>query len=176
MRTFFPLLLILTLLATPALADLPLPEMAAEDLIALRDAISLELAARGASADALASWDTATAHVELLSVSRGVTDAGEPGVDLVFTYTNTSAEVSTFRTSHWINLYHDGVECPTTIRLDGRLVNNETWGSKVFPGRTLREMHWFFVLTGTEPSVTIEVEDRNSYPTRSAGYCDVLLP
>ena len=72
MARFTAVLLALLLLAAPALADLPLPEMATEDLIALRDAISLELAARSASPDALAAWDTATAHVELLSVTQSL--------------------------------------------------------------------------------------------------------
>ena len=176
MARFTAVLLALLLLAAPALADLPLQEMATEDLAALRDAISLELAARSASADALAAWDTATAHVELLSVTRGTTDDGKPGVDLCFAYTNTGTDVDNFRAHHWITLFHDGVECPTCIFLDGRLVNNETWSSKVFPGRTLKEMHWFFVLTGSEPTVTVTVEDRNSSPWGAAGYCEVVLP
>ena len=176
MKKLIAMLCALLLIAAPALADLPLPEMATEDLIALRDSISQELASRSASADALAAWDTTTAHVELVSITRGTTDKGEPGVDLCFTYTNTGAEVDNFRAHHWITLYHDGVECQTCILLDGRLVKNETWGSKVFPGRTLQEMHWFFVLTGSENTVMVEVEDRNGMPWRSAGYCEVALP
>lgn len=167
MKKLLALVLILSLLSVPALADLPLPEMATEDLIALRDAISQELASRSASADVLASWDTATAHVELVSITRGTTDDGKPGVDLCFRYTNTGSEVDNFRARHWITLYHDGVECERCIRLDGRLVNNDTWGSKVFPGRTLQEMHWFFILPGTEPTVMVEVEDRTGYPRRA---------
>ena len=176
MIRFAAVFTVLLMLAAPALADLPLQEMATEDLIAIRDAISLELASRGAAAGALASWDTSTAHVELISVTRGTTDDGAPGVDLCFAYTNKGQDVDTFRSNHWIILFHDGVECPTCIRLDGRFVKNDTWGAKVFPGRTLQEMHWFFVLTGSEPTVTVAVEDRSASPSSTAGYAEVALP
>lgn len=176
MKKLIIMLLCCSLLSVPALADLPLPEMSTEDLIALRDAISLELAARSVTAEGiLGSWDTATAHVELVSVTRGTTDKGQPGLDCLFRWTNTSTAITAFRDKHWVNLYHDGVECPTCILLDGRLVNTETWGSNVFPGRTMQEMHWFFILTGTEDTVVIEIEDRNA-ASRSAGFVTVALP
>lgn len=176
MKKFFALLCALLLFAFPALADLPLPEMATEDLIALRNAISLELASRSASADALASWDTSMAHVELVSISRGQTDTGTPGIKLIFTYCNTSGDVDNFRAHHWVTIYHNGAECPRVIRLDGVLVNNDTWGYKVLPGGTLTGMQWFFELTGTEDFITVEIEDRTSINTKSAGFCTVALP
>lgn len=176
MKKLLAIVLILSLLSVPALADLPLPEMATEDLIALRDAITQELASRSAVSDVLASWDTATAHVELVSITRGNNETGLPGVDLCFRYTNTSEAVDNFRTHHWVRLYQDGVECPTCIMLDGRLVGNTSWSSNVFPGSTLQDMHWFFTLTGTESTVMVEVEDRAGYPWKSGGYAEIALP
>ena len=58
MKKLIAMLCALLLVAVPALADLPLPEMATEDLIALRDSISQELASRSASADALAATES----------------------------------------------------------------------------------------------------------------------
>ena len=175
MKKLIIMLLCCSLLALPALGE-DLAAMSTEELTQLRDQISLELAARSVTAEGiLGSWDTATAHVELVSVTRGTTDKGQPGLDCLFRWTNTGTAITAFRDKHWVNLYHDGVECPTCIFLDGRLVNTETWGSNVFPGRTLQEMHWFFVLTGTEDDVVIEIEDRNG-PWHSAGYVTVALP
>ena len=70
MKKLIAMLCALLLVAAPALADLPLPEMATEDLIALRDSIALELASRSASADALAVWEFDEGRVELLSIKR----------------------------------------------------------------------------------------------------------
>lgn len=175
MKKLIVMLLCCSLLALPALGE-DLAVLSDDELTQLRDRISLELASRSVTADGiLGSWDANGAHVELLSVTRGTTDDGRPGLDCCFRWTNTGTDVGTFRAKHWVTLYHDGVECPTTIRLDGRLVNNDTWGMKVFPGRTLQEMHWFFVLTGTEDTVVIEIEDRSAR-TRSAGFVTVALP
>ena len=176
MLRFIALLLSCLLIAAPALADLPLPEMATEDLIALRDAISLELAARSASADALAAWDTATAHVELLSVTRGVTDKGAPGADLVFSYTNTTDAVDNFREHHWVTVYHDGVETVRPIFLNDVLIASDAWSYKVLPGYTLKELHWYVELPGTEDTITVEVEDRSERPWHSAGMFTIQLP
>lgn len=175
MKKLLAVLLCVSLLALPALGE-DLAAMSTDELTELRDRISLELASRSASADGiLGEWDAVGAHVELLSVTRGTSDDGRPGVDCLFTWTNTGSDVTTFRAKHWVTLYHDGVECPTTIRLDGRLVNNDTLGMKVFPGRTLQEMHWFFILTGTEDYVVIEIED-DAARSRSAGFVTVALP
>lgn len=174
-KPFCCILAVLMMLPMTALAA-DLSGMSIDELWTLRNAVSLELAARRQNDDVLASWDATLAHVDLLSIRRGITDDGKPGVALIFAYTNISQTVDNFRANHWVTLYHDGVECATVIRLDGELVNNDTWGYKVLPGRTLNEMQWFFVLSGSESVVDIEIEDRSSYPVKSAGIVTVALP
>lgn len=175
MKKFLCFLLAILMLPAAAFADADLSAMSVDELRQLRDAVSLELASRCQADGALASWDSTFAHVDLLSIRRGVTDDGTPGVALVFAYTNTSEDVDTFRSHHWVTLYHDGAECATVIRLDGELGNNETWGFKVLPGRTLKTMQWFFVLSGTENVVDVEIVDRE-VPSKSAGIITVALP
>lgn len=176
MKLFVTVLLILTLAICPALAaELDLTALSPDELTQLRDRISLELAARASAPDALGVWDTPLAHVELLSIFRGTTDKGEPGVGLRIAWTNMGTEASNFRKNHWVTVYHDGAECPRVIFLDGVLVNNDTWGMKVLPGGTL-EMQWFFQLTGTQDTIVVEIEDYSGRQTVSAGFATVALP
>lgn len=176
MEKILAFLLSLLLLSAPALAAEDLTALSDDELTALRDRISLELAARSAHDGVLASWDTELAHIDLLSIRRGLTDDGAPGVRLLFAYTNTGADVDNFRAHHWVTLYHDGVERDRVIRLDGDLVGTDSWGAKVMPGRTLQTMEWFFLLPGTEDTVVVEIEDRCDRVPKSAGLRTVQLP
>ena len=176
MARFTAAFLVFLLLAAPALGDPQLQQLSTEELVALRDQISLELAARSASADALASWDTSTGHIELISITRGFTDKGVPAADMLFTYTNTTDAVDNFRANNWITVYHDGVERGRPIYVNDVLLDTEAWTRKVLPGRTLQEMHWYIELPGIEDVIVVEVEDRGSRPYQSAGMRTIQLP
>lgn len=176
MKKALCVLLVLLMMPAAALADADLAAMSVDDLRQLRDAVNLELAARCQAGDALASWDSTLAHVDLVSIRIGLTEKGEKAVALVFAYTNTSAEIDNFRAHHWITVYHDGVECDRAIFLDGELVGNDSWGKKVQPGSTLKEMQWFFVLSGESKTIDIEIEDRTTYQTKIAGIITISLP
>lgn len=178
LKKFLVCFLLLSLLATAAAAEAPadLSALSVDQLTQLRDAVSLELAARAPADDALGVWVTGSGVVKLLEIRRGTLKDGGPGVALIFSWTNTAEAVDTFRAHQWVTLYHDGVEQETTIMLDGALVGNDTWGAKVMPGRTLQRMQWFFSLTGTENTIDVEIEDRTGYPTKSAGILTFTLP
>lgn len=176
MLRFIALLLSCLLIAAPALADLPLPEMATEDLIALRDAISLELAARSASADALAVWESEKLRLELTGIIKGTSSNGTPAVAVRFNYTNKLTTASNFRKSHWVRMYHDGVECDESIYFLDRLAGaSDTWSTNVLPGRTYTDLLWVFELRGSEDYVVFEIVDYDSQD-RSIGFQTVKLP
>ena len=176
MKRIVSFILILCCLVFPALADADLPAMSSDDLRQLRDAISLELAARAQADGVLASWDSTLAHVDLIGIRTGMTDKNEKAVALVFAYTNTSQEIDNFRAHHWVTVYHDGVECDRAIFLDGVLVATDDWSKKVQPGSTLKTMQWYFVLSGESNTIDIEIEDKATYQTKSAGIVTVTLP
>lgn len=176
MKKALAVLLLALLIPSFALADTDLSSMPVDDLRQLRDDVNLELASRCSLPDVLATWNTTLARVDLLSVRRGVADDGKSGIVLVFAYTNTSTEIDNFRANHWIYVYHDGVSCERLTRLDGVLINAESWSCKVMPGRTLATMEWFFLLSGTEKTIDVEIEDRAKRPAQSAGIVTILLP
>lgn len=174
MRKLIAVILVL-MLSAAAMAESDIFSMDTDELVQLRDLINLELASRTQTEGAYASWDTTKAHVDLLDMKRGITDDGLPGLSMLFTYTNNSEETDTFRTNHWVKVYQNGVECDTTIRLDGELVKNESWGKSVQPGATLKEMYWFFVIPEDTDTVDVEIVDRAS-SSKSAGVFTVVLP
>lgn len=176
MKKIFCIMLVFFMLPAVAMAEADLAAMSVDDLRQLRDAVNLELAARCQADGALASWDSTLAHVDLISMRTGLTEKGEKAVALVFSYTNTSQDVDNFRAHHWVTVYHDGVECDRAIFLDGELVGNDSWGKKVQPGSTLKAMQWYFVLSGESKTIDIEIEDRATYQTQSAGIITIALP
>ena len=107
--------------------------------------------------------------------TRGTTDEGLPGVALIFSYTNKGEEIDTFRTQHWIKVYQNGVECDTSIHLDGELMDTGSWGKSVQPGATLKVMPWFFAIPEDTDTIDIELVDRAS-PSKTAGIFTVVLP
>ena len=166
---------LLLMLPAAAMASDDLAAMSTDHLRTLRDAINLELATRSQTDTALAEWETACARVELVSVTRGTADDGAHGVALVLAYTNTGTEIDNFRAAHWVTLYQDGVEQNSTTRLDGTLVDADSWSKKVQPGARL-EMQWFFLLSGDTPTIDVEIEDRSVRPYKSAGLATIALP
>lgn len=169
------ILVLALLLSTTTIAEADLSAMSTEELVALRDMINLELASRSQVEGAYASWDTTNAHIDLLDMKLGTTDDGLPGISLVFSYTNNSEETDTFRTNHWVRIYQNGVECDTTIYLDGELVKNDTWSKSVQPGATLKEMPWYFVIPEDTDTIDVEIVDRAS-SSKSAGVFTIVLP
>lgn len=176
MRRIAAALLVLALICAPAAADYDLAAMSVDELRQLRDAVSLELAARCADDGALASWDTALAHVELLNVSRGISHEGGEGILLTFSYANKGQEADSFRDAHWVTVYQHGVECERTIGIDDDMKLVDTWTTKVLPGAVFYEMRWGFQLRGESNTIDVEIEDRTERTAKSAGIVTVPLP
>ena len=170
------LALSLALICVPAVADYDLAALSVDELRQLRDAVSLELAARCADDGALASWDTALAHVELLSVARGISREGGEGILLTFSFTNKGQEAGSFRDAHWVTVYQNGVECDRTIGIDDDMKLVDTWSTKVLPGAVFHEMRWGFQLRGESNTIDVEIEDRTGRTAQSAGIVTVALP
>ena len=176
MRKSIILALVALFLFSAAVAESDLSAMETDELVRLRDLVNLELASRSQTGDnALAVWDSTFAHVELLEMKRGTTDDGLPGISLLFSYTNTNTEIDDFRAHHWVKVYQNGVECDRTIRLDGELVDTDSWDKSVQPGATYNSMTWFFVIPEDTATIDVEIEDRAS-SFKSAGISTVVLP
>ena len=164
MKRFFLVCFAVLLMISTAAADVDLSGMSVEELVRLRDAVSLELAGRQAPGDCLASWETRSGRVDLLSISCGTTEAGTRGVCLSFSFTNTSEEIACFRDHHWFDVYHDGIETDRPVMLDGVIIDTDGWSRDVMPGRTLEGLTWFCDLPGTEPTIDVSLQDRTSRP------------
>ena len=176
MRKSIILILAALFLLSAASAEPDLQAMSTDELTQLRDHVNLELASRSQVGEGVYSaWDSTLAHVELLEMKRGTTDEGLPGVALIFSYTNKGEEIDTFRTQHWIKVYQNGVECDTSIHLDGELMDTGSWGKSVEPGATLKVMPWFFAIPEDTDTIDIELVDRAS-PSKTAGIFTVVLP
>lgn len=175
MRKLFALLLILTILPLPVLAEADLSAMSVDELRKLRDNINLELAARAQTPDSVATWSTPLARIDLVSVTRGTNKDGAACVELVLSYTNMGESIDHFRNAHWINLYQCGVEQDTSVFFNDKLVDVDSWSSKVQPGATL-SMQWVFLVPEDSTTIDIEVEYRHDFKTDSAGLVTVTLP
>ena len=172
MARFTAAFLVFLLLAAPALGDPQLQQLSTEELVALRDQISLELAARSASADALASWEVEGGRVELLSIQRGLDRDGVPSFSLVFALTNLSNEPATFYSFVKDNIYQDGYECDWTFvnGSDGMLASK-----KILPGGTFANIIRGYKINAETPDIVIELT-RSSYPYDSFGFRTVTFP
>lgn len=176
MRKLLALLLILTVLPLSAIAEADLSAMSVDELRQLRDNISLELASRNQVPDNVATWSTPLARVELVSITRGTDkDGGAACVELILSYTNMGESIATFRSSHWVTLYQNGVEQETSIYFNDEVIDTDSWGRKVQPGATLL-MQWVFLLPEDSSTIDVEVEYRHDLTSESAGLCTVALP
>lgn len=153
-----------------------LSSMSSEDLIRLRDQISIELSTREGDEDALATWQTSTAVVKLTQIQRGFTGEGKEGVQLIFSYTNISDVNASFLTSHAIRFYSGGIEQPMETFFNLSMIDFQTWTAYVMPGRTLQRMPWCYSLNGSETTFDIEIVDLYAPPYTTGEIKTFTLP
>ena len=147
MLRFIALLLSCLLVAAPALADLPLPEMATEDLIALRDAISTELrirqltadleALRAGTASASDSVTLGPVTISLVKVEIGEGRDNSRAVGVILSADNAGDSTLTMNYDVNFTLRQGGAECATTWVKSESFDSDSVSGSlmtKLYPG------------------------------------------
>lgn len=164
------------LLAFSSASAEDLSAMSSEDLIRLRDQISIELSTREGNEGALATWQTSTAVIKLTQIQHGITGEGKEGVMLTFSYTNTSDVNASFLTTHAIRFYSGGIEQQQETFFNFSMIDFPTWTAYVMPGRTLQSMPWCYSLNGSETTFDIEIVDLYAPPYTTGEIKTFTLP
>ena len=170
------LLLALSLLCTAAMAETDLSALSEDQLRQFLRDVQLELATRTPADGVLATWETDSARISLLSIARGKSYEGGSGLLFTLSYTNLSQQTATFREQHWITVYQHGVELDRTIAIDGKTGFTDTWSKKVQPGATLPALLWAVALPDASDTIDVEIEYRPDFSSQSAGIHTVPLP
>lgn len=157
MRRILVLTLIFVMLAPSALADVDLGAMSDGDLRQLRDAVNLELASRcPPNGEALLICNIRGCTVTLTAARLATGRQGEAGVALFFDFTNGTGDVAAFQSFAWVQVFQNGVECPS-IWVDGTDSADRT--TRVQPGATSTDADWGFALTGTTGVIEVQICD-----------------
>lgn len=173
MRKFLAILVAMLLLIPAAgTAETDLSAMTDEELVQLRDAANLELAARHPAEGPLATWEMEGCRIDLIAVERGVDRDNNPGFSLRFAFTNTGTETSTYIHYAQAYIYQDGVECEWAF-VNG--ADSSTQFTRVQPGGTFDGVIYGFLPNSDSATIDIEITAA-SYPYQSAGTFTVKLP
>lgn len=173
MRKFLAILVAMLLLIPAAgTAETDLSAMTDEELVQLRDAINVELAARTPTEGALATWELESCRIELTDIRVGTDDTLGSAIVLRFSFTNTGTEPAYFSYFANVCVYQDGVQCQSEYFENPNSYDAHT---RVLPGGTFKDAICLAVANSDTPSITIEILGAR-YPYESAGMFTIALP